>query len=159
MEALPSPLERKDQSKLTEDPFTGRIVARVAENKVNGSLIKRLNIAKAMQSPLTRRIDGQENARTIEIYVSPKRRLEFHTGSPIKSPADYIAPLKTSHLDHIIDSTLQHALVKANWMYCRISFAIGRETHTIFMCMAAFERFWRLIQRLVRGFQIRRPVS
>ena len=40
VEALTSPLGRKDQSKLSEDPLAGRIVVRVAETKPTGSLLE-----------------------------------------------------------------------------------------------------------------------
>ena len=44
-------------------------------------------------------------------------------------------------------------------MLSRISFAIGRETHKIYMNLTATESFWKCMQRLMNSFQIRRPAT
>ena len=162
-EALLSPLGKKDQPKLIKNPLTGRIVSRVAETKTTGTPNKRVNGPKAICSPLTGRIDARENARIIEIYISQKRRLEFRTDYPINFPMDYSlgnnAPVTTSHWDHVMDRKMQYAMIKVKRVYSGMSFAIGRETHTIFMRMVSVEPFWRPIERLVSSFQIRRPAT
>ena len=44
-------------------------------------------------------------------------------------------------------------------MFSRISFEIGRETHTIIVNITATESFWRLMQRLLNSFQLHRPAT
>ena len=99
-------------------------------------------------------MDARETNRTIDIYVSPRRRSAFHTGrrrsafhtgNLIDFPLDFnfynIAPVTTLDMNHVIRRKLQYAMVKANRIYIRISFAIGWETHTICLYMAAIEQF------------------
>ena len=127
---LSSPLGRKDRPNLTEAPLAGRIDAQVADTEATGIPSKRVNGAKAIWSPLTGRVDARENARTIEMYVSQKRLLEFHADNFINFLVDYsldnIASVTTSRWDYMIDRKLQYAMVKANRMYSSIAFAIGR---------------------------------
>ena len=149
-EVLPSPLGRQEQQKLTKDPLTGSISARVAETKVIIVPSQQVKGAKILKSSLPGRID--------EIYVSPKHRLEFMNFSESYS-VENTAPVVTSHLDDRVDRNLQYAMIKKNKMFSKISFTMGREIHTIFVNITATESFWRLVQRLLNSFKIRRPAN
>ena len=148
-EALPSLLGRQEQQKLTKDPLTGSISARVAENNVIVVPSQRVKGAKILKLSLPGIID--------EMYVSPKRRLEFMNFSESYS-VENTAPVVISHLDDI-DRNLQYAMIKKNKMFSKISFTMGREIHTIFVNITATESFWRLVQRLLNSFKIRRPAT
>ena len=132
IEALISPLGRQNQPKQTKDPVAETKVIEIAGERVEGG--------KVIKSPLAGRTDVRKTIRNTEIYVSPERRLEFHTGQRI-------------------DRKLQYAMVKRNRMFSRISFEIGRETHTILVNITATESFWRLMQRLLNSFQLHRPAT
>ena len=108
----------------------------VAETKVIEIAGERVEGGK----PLAGRTDVRKNIRKTEIYVSTGRQLEFHTGQRI-------------------DRKLQYTMVKRNRMFSRISFEIGRETHTIIVNITATESFWRLMQRLLNSFQLHRPAT
>ena len=149
-EALPSLLGRQEQQKLTKDPLTGSISARVAENNVIVVPSQRVKGAKILKLSLPGRID--------EMYVSPKRRLEFMNFSESYS-VENTAPVVISHLDDRVDRNLQYAMIKKNKMFSKISFTMGREIHTIFVNITATESFWRLVQRLLNSFKIRRPAT
>ena len=133
IEALNSPLGKQNQPKQTKDPVAETKVIEIAGEKVEGGKV--IN-----KSPLARRIDVRKNITNTEIYVSPGCRLEFHTGQRI-------------------DRKLQYAMVKRNRMFSRISFEIGRETHTIFVNITATASFWGLMQRLLNSFQLHRPAT
>ena len=132
IEALISPLWKQNQPKQTKDP--------VAETKVIEIAGEREEGAKVIKLQLAERTDVRKNIRNTEIYVSRGRRLEFHTGQRM-------------------DRKLQYAMVKKNRMFSRISFQIGRETHTIIVNITATESFWRLMQRLLNSFQLHRPAT
>ena len=132
IEALISPLGRQKQPKQTKDPVAEAKVIEIASERVEGG--------KLIKSPLAGRTDVRKNISNTEICVSPGRRLEFHTGQRI-------------------DRKLQYAIVKRSRMFSRISFEVGRETHTIFVNITATESFWRLMQRLLNSFQLHRPAT
>ena len=133
IKALNSPLGKQNQPKQTKDPVAETKVIEIAGERVEGGKVIK-------KSPLAGRIDVRKSIRNAEMYVSPGCRLEFHTGQRI-------------------DRKLQYAMVKRNRMFSRISFEIGRETHTIFVNITATESFWRLMQRLLNSFQLHRPAT
>ena len=100
---------------------------------------------------------------TLKIYVSPKRRLELNTGNLINLSEGYTlentAPEASLHLDEIKDRKLQHAMVKRNMMFSRISLEIENETYIICMNLTATESVWRFMQRLLNSFQLRQPAT
>ena len=158
-ESLPSPLRRQDQLNLTKDPLAGRIAARDAETKIILIPNKGEKGTKIVRPSLTGRIAVRENSSNTEIYVSPKRQLltcnliNFSKGNSLENTA----PVVVSRLDKRVDRNLQYAITKSTRMFSRISFAIGRERHTIIVNITATESFWRLMQRLLNSFQVRRP--
>ena len=160
-EALPSPLGRQDQQRLTKDPPAGRTLARGAETKVTGIPSKNMKGTEIIRLSMTGRKYAQESSRNIEHYVSSKRRPKFNTGNLINilesCRLESTTPVSTSQLDHRIDRNLQYALSKTNRMISRIAFAIERDTQTIFVNITATESFWRFVQRLLNSFQLLRP--
>ena len=162
-EALPASLGRHDRSKLPKNSPAEKIIARVAETKVTEIPCKIVEGAKIIRSSLIRRTDVGENVRNTDIFLSPKRRLDFRTGNLLNLSEVYslenTAPETNSHLDQRIDRKLPYAMVKRNRMFSRISFEIGRETHILCMDVTAMESFWRLMQRLLNSLQLRRPFT